>query len=366
MSAARALQLPENPRIVMPIVAGIGNALLAVPLVRQLKRGLPGSHITIIARIAPMAQVFERLPEVDEVRLMKPGSLGMGLSMSRRPRPDVCAIPFPSNRWQYSLLALASGARIRITHSYPVGRFRSLGFLPAIRVPAVRGLHDVVQNLALLRLLGIEPDLTEAPRFLLTDTDRHRAAEMLHSLGITADTRPIIIHAGSARTPIGAAKRWSPEHYGHLIDALTRQFGTNILIFEGPDELGVADEIRRACTTFKPPALLLRGPLAEAAALLERAHLYIGSDSGLAHLAAAVGTPPVTLFAPSDPERSCPCGYRHLVVQPRGRDCAPCLLYPFRSTRPIVQCRPPLCINNIHIDDVLAAINRAISAVPGQ
>jgi ADP-heptose:LPS heptosyltransferase len=49
--------------------------------------------------------------------------------------------------------------------------------------------------------------------------------------------------------------------------------------------------------------------------LLERATLYVGSDSGLAHLAAAVGTPPVTLFGPADPDRVSPFGYRDLVVQ---------------------------------------------------
>ncbi|MGA2499244.1 MAG: glycosyltransferase family 9 protein [Tepidisphaeraceae bacterium] len=359
MNRTRHLQLRENPRIVIPIVAGIGNALMAVPLVRQLKRGLPGSRICIVARIPPMAQAFERLPEVDEVRLMKPGSLGMGLSMLRFPRPDVCLIPFPSNRWQYMMLALAGGTRTRIMHGYPVGRFRTLGFLPAFRVPAVRGLHDVVQNLNLLRPFGIEPDLSEAPRFIVNDDDRRRAAEMLRPLGIAGDQRSIVIHAGSAHTPIGAAKRWPPECYGLLIDALVHKSGPNIVVLEGPDELGVADDIRRASTTFKPPVVALRGPLAEAAAVLERARLYVGSDSGLAHLAAAVGTPAVTLFAPSDPDRSCPFGCRHLVVQPRGRSCAPCLLYPFLSTCPTVQCKPPLCINDIHIDDVLAAVDRA-------
>src|SRR4051794_12867146 len=101
-----------NPTIIIPIVAGIGNALMAGPMVRQLKQGLPGSRIIIIARIQPMGEVFKRMAEVDEVRIMGKGTAGMARSMldAQELRGDVCLIPFPSNRWQYMMLALASGA----------------------------------------------------------------------------------------------------------------------------------------------------------------------------------------------------------------------------------------------------------------
>ena len=59
--------LPSAPRIVIPVVAGIGNALLAVPMVRRIKQARPAARITILARIGPMAEVFQRLPDVDEV-----------------------------------------------------------------------------------------------------------------------------------------------------------------------------------------------------------------------------------------------------------------------------------------------------------
>jgi ADP-heptose:LPS heptosyltransferase len=351
--------LPPRPRIAIPIVAGIGNALLAVPLVRQLGRGVERCHITIIARTAAMAEVFRRLPEVREVRLMRPEALGMALGVRLVPRPDLCLIPFPSNRWQYYMLALASGARQRLLHSYPVGRLAALGCLPATRLPAVRGLHDVVQNLFLLRPLGIEPNLDDAPNFPLLPAERQRVGELLAGAGLPADSRPIVIHAGSANTVLAAAKRWPPDRYAALIEALRRLFPEPVLILEGPDELGVAEAIGRFCGPNRPAVLPLRGPLAEAAAVLERAVLYVGTDSGLAHLAAAVGTPPVTLFAPSDPERVCPFGYRHLVVQPRGRSCAPCFQYPWTACRPKLKCRPPLCIDDVHPDDVLEAVKRA-------
>jgi ADP-heptose:LPS heptosyltransferase len=161
---------------------------------------------------------------------------------------------------------------------------------------------------------------------------------------------------------VGAAKRWPAEKYAELIGQLYQKLGDRVVLIEGPDEQGVAEEILRHCDAkggYRPRVLPLRGPLGEAAAVLERAALYVGSDSGLAHLAAAVGTPAVTLFAPSDPERSCPWGFRHLVVQPRGRGCAPCLMYPYACTSPKIRCAPPLCIGDIAVEDVMAAVDRA-------
>src|SRR3954453_16737535 len=113
-----------------------------------------------------------------------------------------------------------------------------------------------------------------------------------------------------------------------------------IVLVEGPDEAGVAEEITRTLTPALSDStaliagrgtgrgsgvavIRLTGPLGNAAALLERAERFVGSDSGLGHLAAGVGTPAVTLFAPADPDRVCPFGYRHLVVQ-APRDCSPC------------------------------------------
>jgi ADP-heptose:LPS heptosyltransferase len=103
----------------------------------------------------------------------------------------------------------------------------------------------------------------------------------------------------------------------------------------------------------------LTGPLGDAAAVLERAALYVGSDSGLAHLAAAVGRRAVTLFAPADPDRVCPFGNRELVVQPN-RDCSPCFLYPWEATKPKMRCREPMCINFIEVEQVMARVKKAL------
>jgi len=347
------ISLPDRFSVVVPIVAGVGNALMAVPLVRQLKTVAGAERVVVAARTNAMAEPFRRMDEVDEVVVGKARQMIQAL---RSTRADLLLMPFPSNRWQYSMLALASGAGQVLLHDYPVGRLRALHFVGK-RVPARRGLHDVEQNLRLLRQLGVEPDLREAPRFAVHDDDR-AAADMVVGRG------PFIaVHAGSAQTMLAQAKRWPTTKYASLIEAMWREFGLDIVVLEGPDEAGVADAIIANLPLGAPQPRIARlvGNLGVAAAVFERAKVYVGSDSGLAHLAAAVGKRAVTIFAPADPERVCPFGNRDLVVKP-AKSCSPCFLYPWQSTYPRMYCGQhgqSMCINEVTVDEVMATVRRA-------
>ena len=339
-------------------------------MVRRIKQAWPGARITILARTGPMAEVFQRLPEVEEVIVTGKGVRGvLGMIAAARQRsPDVFIVPFPSNRWQYSLLAAASGAKRRVLHGYPVGYWRAMHFMPSTRVAAVRGIHDVDQNLRLLEPLGIEAaQPSEGPVFVVTADDRARAAAMLSAAGIAAEQKPIIVHAGSAQTVLAQAKRWPTERYRELIAALHAEAGDRVIVVEGPDEAGVADEIVSGTGSSPVSARVIKlsGPLGEAAALMERAELYVGTDSGLAHLAAAVGTPAVTIFAPADPDRVCPYGYRDLVVQPPP-PCGPSFLYPWDAAYPKMRNHAEhRCIERVTVDAVMDAVRRGRNGAAG-
>src|SRR5258706_6500750 len=346
---------PKSALVVIPIVAGIGNALMAQPMVRQLKRAWPDARILVMARTAPMGQIFARMTEVEEVRELgtSSGEVLKNMWKVRGMRPHLFIAPFPSNRWQYSMLAAASGAERRILHSYPVGNLTTMRCCVGETVEASRGIHDVVQNLRLLGPLGIEIDESEAPKFELSEADRERARAMTQSVGIGADERPIAVHPGSARTVFAEAKRWPPAKYAQLIPQLKQKFASEVVVLEGPDELGVAEEIEKQLAG-KLKVIRLCGALADAAAVLERCRFYVGADSGLGHLAASGGRAPVTIFAPADPERLCPFGFRQLVVRPN-KACSPCLMYPFAATSPKVKCSEPMCVSEVTVADGLIA-----------
>lgn len=339
-------------RLAVPVLAGIGNALHAQPMVRQLAGAFPGAELAIFARGHAIADVFSRLKEVTHTEVFdtQASEFGRLIARLRAWRADICVIPYPSNRWQYSLLAAACGARRSVLHSYSVGYWRALHMLGRDRVAAVEGVHDVEQSLALLQTLGIEPDLTMAPMFPLA-AQEIEAAEAALPRG-----ECVVVHAGSGKTVFGQAKRWHPRNYALLIDRLRDELGMLPVIIEGPDETRLAEEIRPA---KEVPVIRVRGGLAEAAAILAACRLYVGNDSALAHLAAAVGTAPVTLFGPARPDELCPWGYRHLVVQTPAA-CAPCFRYPVRAVTPHVACRPPYCINLITPEAVLAKVREAL------
>lgn len=338
------------------MVAGIGNALMAEPMVRQAARS---ARVRVLAWSEAMCEVFRRVPGIGKVE-KKPRGLTGVLRVLRKPRADVCVVPFPSNRWQYSVLARLTGAPRLVMHGYPAGRWVSLRFLVRNRLEATRGLHDVQQNLLLLKELGIEPDLDDRPRFPLREEERESARKVVSELKLP-DRSFVVMHAGSAQTVLAKAKRWGPANYGALVRKVRSETGLGVLIVEGPDEAGVAREILDQSGLTDPGvcALSLKGSLGEAGAILERASVYAGSDSGLAHLAAAVGTPAVTIFAPADPVRVCPYGYHDLVVRP-DLPCSPCFQYPWESARPKMRCREPMCIGRVTVDQVWHGIERAL------
>ena len=354
----------------------MGNGLMAQPTVRQLAAAHPQAELRVFARNGSIAGVFDRLPEVASVEVFgnEARQFGRLLQAIRRFRADLCVIPYPSNRWQYSLLARACGARRTIVHRYRVGRRRSPG-RSVETVEAVLGRHDVLSNLDLLRPLGTEPDETMRPAFPLDAEEVARARlrvedpqlsgldKSLVAQEVAAGPRPAVgavgicaIHAGSGNTIFALSKRWPPEQWAALLPRLRDELNVAPILLEGPEDAGVGELIR---SHVEVPVLQLAGPLAEAAAVLAACDLYVGSDSGLAHLAAAVGTPPVTLFGPARPDEVCPFGYRDLVVQTPAA-CAPCFLYPQESTSPRVACRPPYCIGQIAPDRVLDAARLAL------
>jgi len=357
--------------VVIPVAAGVGNAIMAEPMVRQLAHALgPEARITIVARTNAIGEPLRRTVGVTDVRITGDGARGFAnyVRFARQAKPDLYLIPFPSNRWQYNFLATLSGARRVLIHDYPVGYWRALHFLPAERVHAEPGHHDVWQNLNLLKPLGIEPDHTMNPRFELNDVDHDAAADLLHAAGADADRPFIAIHAGSGKTVFGEAKRWPVEKYAQLIDVLAARTRQNIVIVEGPDEAGIAADVLRhvksSAANGRIVEVPLRGNLGVGGAVLARASIYVGSDSALAHLAAAVGTRAVTVFGPIDPRTVHPCGNADLVVA-LNKHCAPCFTYPFKTPYPSVRCSPPWCIAEVAVASVATTVERGLSERTG-
>ena len=153
-----------------------------------------------------------------------------------------------------------------------------------------------------------------------------------------------------------ATKRWPIEHFVELAERVrTRGLGVPIGI-GGPPDVVYLRALAAAGVAVAPPEL----PLVELAALLARARALVVADSGPAHLAAAVGTPVVSLFGPTDPVRWAPYGVAGRVVH-RGLDCAPCSDH----GGPVCPLGTHACLRDLDADTVAVALADLLAQTTG-
>ena len=341
-------------RIAVVRALHLGDLLLAIPALRALRAHFAGAEITLIG--LPWAEELRRRFTAYIDRFVAfPGYPGIveGDYQPRRTRRFLKA----QDAYGYDLViqmhgsgsasnpfALALGGRITAGYYRDA---RPAGLRLAARYPDDE--PEVARNLGLARLVGcgwLDPAL----EFPLLPADHTEAEELLTSApSVTAKTPLIGIHA-SAKAP---SRRWPPERFAAVADLLAARFDAVIALTGGDndDDRAITRAIRRH---MRHDALDLAGrtSLGGLAALLQRMSLFIGNDSGPAHLAEAVGTPSVTLFGPTDPRRWAPLDQRaHPIVrEPVG--CSPCVY----SDCPIDHC----CMRRITPAEVIARASKLL------
>jgi ADP-heptose:LPS heptosyltransferase len=178
---------------------------------------------------------------------------------------------------------------------------------------------------------------------------RRRAGELLREAG----TPLVGLHASGGR----AVKQWDPQRFADVASRLVQEHGATVVLTGTAPDRPMVEVVRRAL----PPAATidLTGvpDLLDLAAVLERLDVYITGDTGPMHLAAAVGTPVVAVFGPSDPARYAPSHPMHRVVR-IDLPCAPCN----RIRLPPARCTgvTPDCLRGV---DVAAVYDAAVAAL---
>jgi ADP-heptose:LPS heptosyltransferase len=169
--------------------------------------------------------------------------------------------------------------------------------------------HQLRDYDSLLLSAGIQPDL-EPPRLRLPAAAVERAAGALESAGLSGAVNLALLAPASAGLP---EKRWPAQRYAELADRLSAA-GLGCAAVIGPGELEIAREVARRT---RPPVPALGADLdaVELAGVLAMSRVVVANDSGPMHLAAAVGTPVVGLFGPTDPARTGPTGAKGRVVK---------------------------------------------------
>jgi heptosyltransferase-2 len=312
--------LSQINRILVRGVNWVGDTVLSFPTVQRLKSLFPKSHLAILIP-RYLVDLWKTCPDVDEIipfqKRRGMGSLWEDFNLSRSLKErdfDLTLILPRSFRSAFHIYL----ARIPIRMGYQ-DEGRSFFLTHGIRrTKEILHVHRVHYYQKLLEPLG-KIENPSSPRIYLREEDRRWADQVLKDLGVQNGKPLIGMNPGAT---YGLAKCWYPDRFGKLGKRLAEKWSGRILLFGKEEERPIIHEIQRHLGA-RGIDLSGKTSLLQLAALLERSHLLVTNDTGTMHMAAAVGTPVVALFGPTDPITTGPWGDGHVVVK-RDVPCSPC------------------------------------------
>jgi heptosyltransferase-2 len=290
----------------------LGDTVMAVPTLRALRVAYPDARAALAGPWAPLltgqglADTLVTYPRTWRGRLRMADTVhALGAEV---------ALLLP-NSFEAALAARYWGARRRV--GFATGGRRGL-LTDAIPLPTPRR-HQVDEYLCLLAPLGVRAADT-TPRLVPPEraSDERVAARALLSEAGAAGGGPVVgVHLGAA---FGASKVWPAGHVAAFCAEVRRAGAVTVLLGAGADR-PLAAEVMRATPV---PSLVGRDRPEMLAALLAEIDVLVCGDTGVGHLAAALGTPVVALFGPTDPALTAPRGRVDVLGHPV--PCAPCFL----------------------------------------
>lgn len=322
----------------------IGDLILTTPAIAALRGHFPEARITLVAS-KECADLLPAIENVDHFLIARrnPRDVALFASVAAE-RFDYCVDFTRSDR--SALLALLSRAPKRVT-SYRVRdqsktRARAYTDFAGVRV---RDMHTIDFHLALLEPLGVR-SASHALHLRLSQTIRDKATALRRQTEISEDF--VIFHPGSARVE----KLWEPDRWARVIDHARSSASVSVVLTGGNSKLE-QEHLANIKAKLRRPAVDLSGKtdLLTLAALIAQARLLVTVDSAPVHLAAAMHTPQVALFGPTNPFHWRPLETPAVILQ---GDAAT----PLTEFTPV---RPRLPMRQISTDAVISAMDSLLA-----
>ncbi|MBI2920355.1 MAG: lipopolysaccharide heptosyltransferase II [Planctomycetes bacterium] len=318
-------------RILVKGVNWLGDAVMTLPAIRAMKSRWPGARLSVLTK-GSLADLYACEPAVDETLAYGGGFLPFVRLVGRLRKENFdIAFVFPRSL-RASLAPFAS----RIP--------RRVGFAGDARRPVLTDAvardarlltgHRVAYYLELLRPFGAVPAAT--PPEIAPPAEALAWAEEHLPGGPWAGLNPGATY--------GKAKQWYPERFEEIGKRLVSR-GFRVAVVGGPTEAALGERIAAGigadAASFSGKTTIPR-----LAALIRRCAVFVTNDTGPMHVAAAVGTPVVAVFGPTDPRTTRPFGDRFTLVR-HEVPCAPCLLRECPIDHP--------CMRDLPVERVWAA-----------
>jgi len=295
---------------------GIGNMVMALPMIRAAALSLPEATFTILAQKRIMLDILKDDKHFKKLSLDKPEFKGMSgkarlLREIRRGCPEAAISTAPSPKLRSGLLAVFSGAGQRIC----AAQYGSILFNVRVSETSIEK-HYIYQNQKLLQPLGVRSSPVEY-NIEIPEENVKQITNFFADINFSQSSLMAGLHPGSGNSQ----KRWPVNNFIELGRQIVKK-GYKPLVFGGPDE---SDLVKAVADGIGQEALSFVGTeaLKDTLALMQRCNIIISNDSGLAHCAAAMGIPTVVIFGPTDPEICRPIGPKVAIVSNHS-NCGPC------------------------------------------
>jgi len=287
-------------KILVISMAGIGDTLIATPLIHELRANFPDATIDALARWRGARDLLAGNPHLRQMHQCDAAEVGAPAFLKflfglRQEHYDVSINTHPQSKVAYRVVARIIGATRRLSHVYDNATFLDK-MLITHSLPQDYAIHSADNNLRLLSLLGKAPVLEEHGFELFLMPEEIAAAQSIAQQNKLATRRVVGVHVGSGKTKNLRMKRWPVENYIALIEKLTAaRTDVTVLLFGGPEEK--EENARIAAEAAHPNLVIPRTrSIREAAALMKHCEVFLSVDNALMHFAAAMKVPKQVLI----------------------------------------------------------------------
>jgi len=352
-------------KILLIALSGIGDALMFTPALKKLKDEKPDSEIDALVMYKGVEDIYKNLPQISNVIywdfLKKNKFKSLLFMLKLRNKYDAAINVYPSNRREYNLISLITGAHKRAAVEYLRLDFRNLGFLNNIRVKENDSLHNVEENIRMAEKL-IEKKIDKIPPLLLnlSDDNLQFADEYFSERSINKDDLVIGFHPGCSTLKNHERRRWEPYKFAELGKRLIEDHNAKIFVFGGPEEDELKNDIVNRINLPGVENVRTKS-LTQTAAIMKRCNVFITNDSSLMHVAAALQLNTIAIIGPTNKNYIHPWQTEHSIVS-LNLECSPCFYYspkPLTCSRNDVQFK---CIRELSVELVYDSVEKQINS----
>ena len=326
----------------------LGDCVMALPMINETREAYPGSSVTVLTP-EYLADLFEQNPAIDSILKISREHVH-GLIGVVKIKEQISAHDFdigfimPPSFGAASAFKLA-GVRERV--GYIADGRRLLLSRPLPLPTPLNAHHRSELYFDLLRRASGMDLAYVTPKLFVNEADVKQAIELLRGFGIEPEHRYAVI----AFRAVAESRRWGLINYAALSRVLVERFHTRIVLIGSKDDLSEGDELMDAAGCDGIVNLAGKTSLRETATITSRAALFIGNDSGPAHLAAAVATPLIVLSGADDPAETSPIASNKTVLYRDKLGCISCV----KNKCPLNGEQHMLCMKEITLEMALEA-----------